>query len=253
MRLRTSREWLEYYQQNAQSLMDIPWEEKGALLSAEEKMIIAASLKEFQLGESSEGRNLTKDAQAYAEKSGDHAYAEAIQLFIAEEQRHARDLARFMKMNGIATVDTTLADTVFRCLRNLWPGLELSVSVLITAEIIAKVYYDVLWEATQSTILRRLCDQILRDELSHVAFQADQLATLRMKRGRVAYSATMAAQRFLYCGTVLVVWVFHRPVIQRGGLKFVDWWASCWREFDEAFASAALPEVSTLPTNLLVL
>jgi hypothetical protein len=221
--------------------MDIPWEEKGTHLSAKEKVIIAKSLQEFQLGESSEGRNLIAAALRYARRTGDTAYVETIRLFIAEEQRHAADLARFMKMNGIPTVKTTFMDYVFRRLRSLMPGLELSVGVLVTAELIAKVYYDVLWQATQSPLLRRLCEQILKDELSHVAFQADQLTTLREGRGRLAYAATMGAQRVLFCGTVLMVWVFHRPVIQRGGLNFADWWSSCWREFSEAFATATIP------------
>lgn len=245
MRLKTSREWLEYYRQNANDLLEIPWE-KGTRLSAQEIRLISRSLQEFQRGESSEGHHLYADARAYAERTGDQHYLDTVKLFIAEEQRHARDLGQFLKLNNIPLVKSTPADTVFRGLRNFMPGLELSIAVLITAEIIAKVYYDVLREATQSSILRRICDQIMRDELSHVAFQADQLATLREGRGRLRYSLTMGAQRSLYLGAILVVWQFHKPVIKRGGLPFGDWWASCWREFDEAFASARLPAVSTV-------
>jgi hypothetical protein len=228
--------WLEYYHNNAASLLDIPWE-IGSDLTAEEETAIRQSLREFQAGERSEGHHLIANAREYVERSGDAFYLETIHLFIAEEQRHARDLGRFLTMNDIPLVPTTLTDTVFRKLRNLLPSLELSIGVLITAEIIAKVYYAALREATKSIVLRRICDQILYDELSHVAFQSDQLYRLRSGRKRMRAVLTMALQRFLFWGTVLVVWLFHRPVMQRAGIGFTDWWQSCWDEFNEAFAN----------------
>jgi hypothetical protein len=225
--------WRLHYERNARSLLDIPWE-SGADATPAELAAIARSLQEFQAGERSEGRHLIHLARDYATRSGDADYLLAIRLFIAEEQRHARDLGRFLTLNGIPLLETTFTDTVFRRLRNLVPSLEVSIGVLITAEIIAKVYYAVLREATQSAVLRRLCDQILRDELFHVEFQAQQLARLRAGRSRAAAAVTRAAQRLLYAGTVLVVWLLHRPAIRRGGLTALQWWTSCWREFDAA-------------------
>jgi rubrerythrin len=231
----TSLEWRTYFEENARSLLEIPWD-VGAELTSEETAAIAQSLKEFQAGESSEGKHLYSHAQEYAERTGDREYVGAIRLFIAEEQRHARDLGRFLTINGIPLVKTTFTDRVFRRLRNLIGGLEVSVAVLITAEIIAKVYYAVLREATHSTVLRRLCDQILSDELRHVQFQAEQLRNLRAGRNWFGMKLTMGLQRFLYFGTVLVVWFFHRRAIRRGGFSCVAWYRVCWREFREAFA-----------------
>lgn len=231
----TSLKWRNYFEENAQSLLEIPWQ-IGPELRPPETAAIARSLKEFQAGESSEGSHLYRYAQDYAQSTGDQEYVKAIRLFIAEEQRHARDLGRFLKLNGIGLVRTTFTDRIFRKLRHLFGGLEISISVLISAEIIAKVYYAVLREATRSVILRRLCDQILRDEQKHVEFQAQQLARLRAGRGALGRAATMGLQRFLYLGTVPVVWCFHRHAIRRGGLSFWGWWLSCWREFNQAFA-----------------
>ena len=233
-----SSEWLRYYQENAGTLLSIPWD-RGAELSNEERNAIANSAREFQAGESSEGRHLLRYAQEYAERTGDREYVLAIRLFIAEEQRHARDLGRFLKQNDISLVRTTFTDQVFRKLRELLHGLEISIAVLITAEIIAEVYYAVLREATRSEILRALCDQILRDELRHVQFQADQLSKLRSRRSRLGIVATMAAQRFLFLGTTVVVWIGHRKAIRRGGLSPAGWWQSCWGAFDQAFAVPA--------------
>jgi hypothetical protein len=236
----TSLDWRLYYEQNARSLLAIPWD-IGPDLTAAEVASIAQSLKEFQAGESSEGKNLYRHAEQYAHRTGDQEYLGAIRLFIAEEQRHARDIGRFLTLNGVALVRTTFTDRVFRRLRQLAGGLEVSISVLITAEIIAKVYYAALREATKSAVLRRLCDQILLDEVRHVEFQADQLGKLRAGRRWFARFASMAAQRFLYFGTALVVWLFHRSAIRRGGLSFPGWWRACWREFRSAFQVGHTP------------
>jgi rubrerythrin len=235
--MRTSLEWREYYQQNAKSLLDIPWD-AGAELTSDDRIVVAASVQGFQAGESSEGRHLYRYAEKYAYKSGDHEYLAAIKLFIAEEQRHARDLARFLRQNSIPTIKTTFADRVFRKLRHLFASLEVSIAVLITAEIIAKVYYAALKEATNSTVLRTLCDQILHDEVKHVEFQAEQLGKLRCRRNRVFQWITMAMQRFLYWGTCIVVWHFHKKAFCKSGFNFRRFWRSCWDEFNDAFAIA---------------
>jgi len=246
----SSREWRRYFEQNANSLLEIPWH-LGAELTAEETAAIARSLKEFQAGESSEGKHLFRYAEQYAERSGDHEYLAAIRLFIKEEQRHGRDLGRFLTINGIAPVGTTLTDRVFRKLRNLFGGLETSIAVLITAEIIAKVYYLVIRQATDSVILRTLCDQILRDELRHVQYQSQQLARLRQDRGMLGNAATVLFQRALCFGATMIVALTHRRAIRRGGLSFHDWWRSCWAEFDEAFAVGS-PQPAARPAEALI-
>ncbi len=89
----SSKDWKTYYEDNGRGLLAIPWE-RGGDLSAEEIRTVRRSLREFQAGESSEGRQLMRRARDYGERTGDADYVEAIRLFIAEEQRHARDLAR---------------------------------------------------------------------------------------------------------------------------------------------------------------
>ncbi len=231
----TSREWREYYEQNQNSLLEIPWE-LGAELTEEERRAIAASVQGFQAGESSEGRHLYRYAEAYATRTGDRDYLAAIKLFIAEEQRHARDLARFLRQHDIPIIKTTFPDRVFRRLRHLLGGLETSIGVLITAEIIAKVYYAALQQATDSVVLRTLCAQILRDEVKHVEFQAEQLGKLRCRRRRTWQGLTMGLQRFLFWGTCLVVWHFHKMAFRKGGFNFRRYWRSSWAEFQAAFA-----------------
>ena len=235
----TSHEWRLYFESNAKSLLVIPWE-RGAELTPDETAAIAKSLQEFQAGESSEGKHLFHHAQKYAERRATASTSRSFDSLSRKSSCHARDLGRFLCLNNIPLVPTTFTDQVFRKLRNLFGGLEVLIAVLITAEIIAKVYYAVLREASQSVILRRLCDQILSDELRHVQFQAEQLAKLRLGRKWLGRTLTMGLQRFLFLGTTLVVWLFHRRTIRRGGLPLWGWCKLCWREFAEAFPKDAL-------------
>lgn len=163
----------------------------------------------------------------------------ALRLFIAEEQRHARDLATFLAINGIPLARSTGPDRAFRFLRHCLGTLEVSIGVLITAEIMAQVYYAALREATSSVILDRLCEQILRDEASHVEFQAEQLGKLRARRAPLLYGLTVAAQRTLFFGACIVVWIFHRRAFKAGGHNFRRFWRSAWFHFEKAFATAA--------------
>lgn len=214
---RTSADWLSYFHQNDTRLIDIPWE-AGAELSGADRLAIAASVQIFQLGERSEGKHLSKNARLYAQRTGDHAYYEAMVLFIKEEQRHARDLGRFMEHNGIAIIKKTPTDSVFRWLRHL-AGLELSVAVLVCAEIIAQVYYPALQKATRSRILHRLCDQIIADEDDHVAFQSQRLAILGRHRPRWMIIVMQRAYRVFFAITAAVVWKGHAPVFRAAGIS----------------------------------
>lgn len=232
--MHSSTEWLQHFQRNAERLLPISWE-RGAELTGLEARAIAASVAEFQRGESGEGRRLTRYAEAYARATGDHDYPAAIRLFISEEQRHARDLARFLALNHLPLASSTATDSTFRRLRHLLGTLEVSIAVLITAELIAQVYYEALRRATAATVLQQLCVQILRDEASHVEFQAERLGMLRSRR-RLPWSwATMLCQRALFAATCCAIWPVHRRVFRTGGFTFVGYWSAAWRCFSDAF------------------
>lgn len=232
----TTRDWHAYFERNRRELLPIPWH-AGPALTPEERDDIARSIAEFQLGESSEGRHFIALAEEYAKRSGDHGYVPALRLFIAEEQRHARDLGRFMDIEGIPRTEKTFSDSVFRHLRKLG-GLELEVTVLVTAEIQAQVYYQALQQATASPILRRLCDQILRDEEEHVQFQCEQLAILRREGPRWRVPLVRLGHWVLMAGTTLVVWQRHRPVLRRAGMGLLRYWRGVWDHARRAFRTA---------------
>jgi len=58
--------WRRYFELNAGSLLDIPWD-TGPDLTPDEASAIASSIQEFQAGERSEGRHLYRAAQEYSQ------------------------------------------------------------------------------------------------------------------------------------------------------------------------------------------
>jgi hypothetical protein len=227
-----SSRWREYFRCNAANLMRIPWE-LGVPLTDAEREAIGPSLQQFQLGESSDGQRFFQLAREYAAASGDAQYFPALRHFIAEEQRHGRDLGRVLDLARIPRIESCWADTLFRWLRHR-AGLELSISVLVTAEIIAQVYYAALRDATSSRALRRLCDQILRDEDEHVRFQCERLAILRRHRSRPVLFVKRILQRFFFTGTCCVFWLKHRRAMRAGGYGAIAFGRSARRHFRSA-------------------
>ncbi len=207
--------------------------EGGPRLTEGEREAVIPSVQEFQLGENSEGKHLHRLAREYAERNDDEDYLRAAEYFIREEQRHARYLRDFLAAEGYGTVRKRWADTIFRRLRHL-ANLEVSIGVLLTAEILAKVYYAALKEATRSPMLGRICARILRDEDAHVRFQAERLAILRRARKPMAMGITNLLHRVLYVGACLVVWRNHSKAIRRGGMGFGVYWRRSWEEFRAA-------------------
>jgi hypothetical protein len=227
---KSSLEWLEHFRANEKPEI---LTREGPRLSEAEKAAVVASVQEFQLGESSEGRHLHRLAAEHARRTGDENYLRAVEYFIREEQRHARYLRDFLALEGFGTIKRRWTDTVFRRLRNL-AGLEVSVGVLVTAEIIAKVYYEGLKGATRSPVLRGICARILRDEEAHVCFQSERLAILRRDRPEPGKKLTGLLHRTLFFGACLVMWKNHGKAIKRGGLGFRSYWRRCWEEFGTA-------------------
>ncbi len=237
---RGSRAWLAYFEQRLLVPCRVPWE-RGARLTPAEREAIAESIATFQRGESSEGRGLYARAVRHATLYEDPDYVEAVALFIGEEQRHARDLGRYMGLAGIPRRGRAASDAVFRALRRRF-GLEGEIAVLLTAEMLAESYYAALRDATGCPVLRALCERILEDERAHVAFQAERLEILRRGRSRARNALALAAQRALYLGAALVVAVGHRAVLRRGGRRA----ARFARDAAEAWRRAGLEAPSSL-------
>ena len=201
-------------------------------LTIKELATIKTSIQQFQLGERSRGRRLLDRGKVYGCKVNDPFFASALELFIKEEQQHSRYLADFMESQSIPFISRHRIDTVFRRLRGL-AGLELSLTVLVTAELIGVLYYRALREATGSVTLRIICARILEDETAHLRFQASMLARLSSTRSPVWQRAISGLHMFFLLGTIVIVWAGHRSVFESAGVGFRRFMEDTLREFRE--------------------
>ncbi|TYP69507.1 hypothetical protein [Paenibacillus methanolicus] len=224
--------WSRYYRENKTRLRELDWDDPYRLDEAEYKTI-AGSIQQFQIGESSEGKYLIEAAKRYLAGRRDQSYLESLILFIQEEQRHARELARFMERQHIPRIRSHWVDGVFRKLRR-FASLEQSITVLLTAEIIASVYYIALRQATKSPLLIGICDQILADEAKHVEYQCVALGEFARRRAKPMNRVAGLLRRVLLTGTLAVVWFYHGKVFRAGGYRFASFCQGAFAVFDEA-------------------
>ena len=211
-------------------------------LSPAERAAIEKSIRQFQRGEAGEGRRVLRRGLAYWRATGDRYFIRALRLFIAEENRHSAYLLHFMQRHGIAPVRKHWVDSVFRVLRGL-AGLELSLRMLVTAEIIAVPYYRALREATRSPLLRAICRRILQDEAAHLRYQASMLDRIGSGRGRSASWAVARLHRIFLTGTLIVVWIEHGAVFRAAGYTLARFACEAHEEF-RVFARESAPDTS---------
>jgi hypothetical protein len=223
----TAEEWVAYFQHNETTLRPIPWE-RGAEVTQAELESIADSLQGWQLGETSEGDHLRAAAARYAERVGDAAYPHAIDLFIREEQRHGETLGQFLDLAGVGRASVNWGDQLFRAARYCLTNMEAWTTPVVMVETMALLYYNAIRHATDSTVLRTICTQILRDEVPHLRFQCERLAMIFRRRPRFAWRLTMFAQRLGFLIVVALVWVGHQRALRAGGYGWRRYWRAAW-------------------------
>ena len=244
MSLQSLENWHNYFKQNKVATVDIPWQRENDL-SLREKSLIAKSIATFQLGEHSEGRHLLAFAAAYAQANDNRHIVPITKYFIAEEQNHAALLKKFMALHGIELLRKNWTDSIFRELRK-YLKFEVSVTVLITAEILSIVFYDALKNATNSFLLKKICEKILRDEAAHIQYEAELLEHIRSHKSPFAKLLVRFLHSFLFAGTTLVVYGTHRNVIRRGGYNRTKFCSASWEVFDKYFSRKGLDSVAAV-------
>lgn len=235
--------WLDHFEYHALHPRKIP-EGVANELTPEEKQLIGRSIATFQLGEQSEGGTLMRTAQRFAALHNEPRLVRITELFIKEEQQHAALLREFMEAHGIALKQRDWTDNVFRSVRKL-ADYELYVSVLITAELIANVYYRALETVTGCQRLRVLCRMLVADELAHVAFESEMLLAIRAKRPALARIAVDVLHRSFFFGAACVVWFTHYGVLRRAGYRMETFLRACHAQYEFYLKSPCLHSPST--------
>lgn len=167
--------WIRHFAQNTRLNETLELPAGPTNLPEKIRRPLADSLAVFQLGESGGGTRLRRYAREVAPLENFRGYQKAVDLFIAEEQSHAHLLARVVRHLGGALLERQWTNSVFRRLRGL-VNLEFAVQVLLTAELVAEVYYGALCLRVRDEAVRVMARKILHDEMRHLAFQREFLA-----------------------------------------------------------------------------
>ncbi len=238
--MKTSSEWLHYYQQNRLNCPEPQWD---LPLQADPTIIrvLARSLSHFQLGESGEGTHLLREARRT--HADDPAYQEALALFIREEQEHARLLQKLVERYRGRLVTRHWTHTLFRLFRRaLGVGFELQ--VLVIAELIGTAYYRLLENRTTDEVLRQVCALVLRDEARHIAFHAERFGSTQAARLPMENALWLAQFQALFLAALQVAWIDHRRTLQALGIRRAEFQQEARHEcvqFLASFAAAGSP------------
>ena len=233
VKLSDLNEWENYFLKNKLNLQKITWNYQD-LLSKKEKDCISSSIAKFQLGEYSEGQKLIEFCDKYSRKYEDKILKRITALFIKEEQAHSYILKRFMKLNNIAILKSDWTDNIFRLIRSI-SGYELSITVLITAEIISLTYYRALSKATKNNLLKDICLKIIEEERKHVLYESMLLKNMRKQKMRISQLLIFVSHKLFFLCSVLLVLMDHRKVIFSGGFNAYSFCVKNIEEFNIVF------------------
>ena len=114
---------------------------------------LAKSLAIFQLGESG-GGSIIAQAERSRLRGLNRHYPAAVAGFVAEEHRHANLLAMCVRMLGGRLIRQNWTARLFVFGRRLI-GLRLKVLVLLAAEVVGLVYYNLIAHRLPDCALRR--------------------------------------------------------------------------------------------------
>jgi len=242
------KNWLNYFRNNRAHRHEIPWEREIKIDPCLRASLVR-SLQRFQVGESGEGHHLRRQAA----RSGDIDYQAAIDLFIKEEQEHARLMAGVLKKLGAPLLGRHWSDACFILLRRLF-GLRHELLVLLIPEIIAKRYFRALYDGFDDPTLRAVCGQILHDEEGHLAFHVDYLQRALASRSLAARMIMRACWRLLFRAACLVVIMDHRAILRGTDVSGATFWWDCGLIFDEVaagiFSCAPTPAITKIALAL---
>ncbi|MCX6585302.1 MAG: ferritin-like domain-containing protein [Acidobacteria bacterium] len=219
MSLSSSALWRIHFSRRWPIELTIP---DDPILPPAERTLLCASLRQFQLGEGSDGCNLLRFARTFAARIGDADLPEAVAGLIAEEQRHSRWLALVLRTHGEPLLRRHWVDGVFRLLRRT-VGFGLEVAVLVSAEVVAVPYYSAVARVSTLPSLRAICARILEDEAFHLQFQAHNLSLVV----RDHFGLRHALHRALQLVIGLVVWQQHGRLLRAGGYSLASFCQEC--------------------------
>lgn len=216
--MHTSKYWIGHFNENARHKR-VNWNLAPSIIQ-DEIDVVLPSLQAWQLGETSEGRQLIDISTRYANKIDDPAYADAVKLFIKEEQKHGNNLGRYLDKIRRPRIKHNWGDTLFRKIRHFNTSMEAWTLTVIVVESAAQIFYQSLKDATGCRLLKQICTDILIDEAPHITFQTERLAAIFNAKPDFSKVWRTIFYRYFFYATACVIWFAHKQVFIAGGNTF---------------------------------
>ncbi|MGH8047686.1 MAG: ferritin-like domain-containing protein [Chthoniobacterales bacterium] len=227
----SSCDWIAYFYENAQTAAALAKPRHNAEIPPHIREVVAGSLPGWQLGETSDGRHLRAAARQYAETHDDAAFLSAVELFIREEQRHGAALGTWLDLVGIPRKSRDVGDSLFRLCRYAIPNYAVWASVVVMVESMAEIYYTAVRRLVPCPRLHVECTRILRDEVQHIRFQCEHLASSRRRLPRLFRVALRITEGAFYGVVCTAVWITHGRLLRASGMPALEFVKESARKF----------------------
>ena len=242
--MHTSSYWIGHFKANLLKKR-IDWN-KEPNISETEIDCILHSLQAWQLGETSEGRQLIAAADRYANKTGDPDYLNATKLFIKEEQKHGANLGTYLDRIGKPRIKQNWGDSLFRTVRHLNTSMESWTLAVIVVESTAQIFYQSLKDATGCGLLKEICTDILIDEAYHITYQTEHLAAIFESKTPFAKSWRIVVYRHFFYATSLLIWFAHKQLFKAGGNSFSSYFKKMDYKYNKTIKAITAPIINDL-------
>lgn len=238
--------WLAYFEGNARG--DCA---PGVSLRAEVPPSawgpLALSLGRFQLGESAGGK-IHEEMPSHPDRALDPPMRRAVQLYIEEEWRHARELGMVIHALGGQLQTAHWTNGAFTACRRIL-GLRTKMMTLAVAEVIGIVYYRALARGLGSAALATSLQRIANEESRHLDFQAaffERAISLAPRWARGCYRWLLRGLMFaILAAALLVLLLDHGRVLRQAGASARGLANASWRELSSRrFLQPARPAPS---------
>lgn len=224
----SSASWLAYFQTNKTARVDIHFPGEIAVPQAVRTPLLK-SLQRFQIGETGEGKHLKK----YASTINDTAYEECIDLFVKEEQFHARVLAQMIQTMDGNLLTWHWSEFAFVVLRRML-GLKTEIFILLIAEIIGKCFYKVCSDNLEDRLLSAAFSLIVLDEIGHLEFHCSFMSKQMLQFPLWVRRAVNFCWSALFFAACTVFIADHRATLKALNVSPQDFLQDCTKTFQRA-------------------
>ncbi len=246
--MKTSKYWEEHFSRNLK-VKRVNWTLQPSL-TKDQKRKILRSLQAWQLAETSDGKHLIAASKKHAEQVNDPDFLSAVHLFIKEENKHGENLGIYLDRLNVSRIKADWGDSLFRQVRYFNTNMELWTLTVLTVENTAQVYYQSLKNATQCTLLKEICTDILIDEAFHINFQFERLAQITRNMSAFSRFWRLYAYWIFFFSTITMVYIAHRKVFRAGGINFNRYYSKMKLKFNKTIKRLFRPKSNVYLSKL---